>query len=405
MTEALAAREAARLTDFARAFKAAARAVILYPDAHPAIATTLGRLAQLTSASHQEAPLRISVTADTLLLGGLPVSRPDPAVTELALPVALSLDWRNHRAPGRRPGRMAQFPDASRPAVRGRARRGGHRASGPRSPAATLRFARLTTRKCCAERTAGAAASWQQIIANCLAGDAFEIPEELLALLIDGITDSEALNNVITALDAAAVEAGCGLNARAAALVRLLRGIVSAVHARAPQRTEPVMRDLAMALGRLSPDMMLSLLSQGGEADEASARVVNSVMSRMPDGTIASFVARHAVGSGAPIDRVAQAFQALVVDGDRRERLVTMAHDTAIVSGAEGEAFEESWTTVAGKLLSQYSDEPFVSENYARELTAVRAQAVQLDQLNDDPPDGLRRGSAPSPRPNCGVST
>jgi len=128
-----------------------------------------------------------------------------------------------------------------------------------------------------------------------------------------------------------------------------------------------------MALGRLSPDMMLSLLSQGGEADEASARVVNSVMSRMPDGTIASFVARHAVGSGAPIDRAAQAFQALVVDGDRRERLVTMAHDTAIVSGAEGEAFEESWTTVAGKLLSQYSDEPFVSENYARELTALRA--------------------------------
>jgi hypothetical protein len=239
------------------------------------------------------------------------------------------------------------------------------------------------------ERSAGTAASWQQIIANCLAGDAFEIPEELLASLIEGVTDSDALNDVIAALDAAAVEAGCGLNARAAALVRLLRGIVSAVHARAPQRTEPVMRDLAMALGRQSPDMMLSLLSQGREEDDASSRVVNSVMSRMPDGTIASFVARHAVGPGAPIERVAQAFQALVIDSDRRERLVTMAHDTAIVSGAEGDAFEESWTTVAGKLLSQYSDEPFVSDNYARELTTVRAQAVQLDQLNDDPPDRL----------------
>ena len=38
----LDASETARLTDFARACKAAARAVLLYPPAHPAIAATLG---------------------------------------------------------------------------------------------------------------------------------------------------------------------------------------------------------------------------------------------------------------------------------------------------------------------------------------------------------------------------
>jgi len=389
MAEVLAARETARLTDFARAFKAAARAVVLYPDAHPAIATTLGRLAQLTSAPHQTAPLRISVTADTLLLGGLPVSRPDPSVTELASllhshligEITVHQDgdqaaWRNFLVLLGRPGEEVR--------AEGGIGRLWTTLAGRHVEIREIDYAEVLR-----ERSAGTAASWQQIIANCLAGDAFEIPEELLASLIEGVTDSDALNDVIAALDAAAVEAGCGLNARAAALVRLLRGIVSAVHARAPQRTEPVMRDLAMALGRQSPDMMLSLLSQGREEDEASSRVVNSVMSRMPDGTIASFVARHAVGPGAPIERVAQAFQALVIDSDRRERLVTMAHDTAIVSGAEGDAFEESWTTVAGKLLSQYSDEPFVSDNYARELTTVRAQAIQLDQLNDDPPDRL----------------
>ena len=36
----LDAAETARLTDFARACKAAARAVALYPSAHPAIAAT-----------------------------------------------------------------------------------------------------------------------------------------------------------------------------------------------------------------------------------------------------------------------------------------------------------------------------------------------------------------------------
>ena len=45
----LAPDAAARLAEFARACKAAARAVSLYPGGHPAIGTTLGRLAQVTA--------------------------------------------------------------------------------------------------------------------------------------------------------------------------------------------------------------------------------------------------------------------------------------------------------------------------------------------------------------------
>jgi hypothetical protein len=40
VAEPLGAAETARLTDFARACKAAARAVVLYPGGHPAIAAT-----------------------------------------------------------------------------------------------------------------------------------------------------------------------------------------------------------------------------------------------------------------------------------------------------------------------------------------------------------------------------
>ena len=40
-TEPLAPEDTARLIEFARACKAAARAVLLYPAAHPAIAATL----------------------------------------------------------------------------------------------------------------------------------------------------------------------------------------------------------------------------------------------------------------------------------------------------------------------------------------------------------------------------
>src|SRR5438128_8138974 len=80
----LAPEEAATLTDFARACKAAARAVVLYPAGHPAITTTLSRIVDITSASALLAPLRVTVLPDGLLLNDRAPDRADPAVTELA---------------------------------------------------------------------------------------------------------------------------------------------------------------------------------------------------------------------------------------------------------------------------------------------------------------------------------
>jgi hypothetical protein len=387
MSEVLAARDAARLTDFARAFKAAARAVVLYPDGHPAIINSLGRLTQLTTPPLQTAVFRFSVTQDALLIGGLAAPRQDAAIGELASLLHAHLIGELTIHPGGNEAAWRTFllllgraPDDVR--AEGGIARLWTTMAGRHVDIREIDYAEVLR-----ERASGVAASWQQIIANCLSGDAFDIPEDVLSALVDDVANRDAIGEIIDALDQAAREAGSSVNARAAALVRLLRGIISAVNARAPRRAEPVMRDLAMAIGRMSPDMILSLAAEAREEQAQEGAVVSSVLSRMPDGTIASFVARHAVSAGAPIERVAQAFQALVVDSDRRERLVTMAHDTAIVSGAEGAGFEQSWKGIAEKLLSQYSDEPFVTETYARELSAVRAQAVQVDQISDDPPE------------------
>ena len=80
----LAPEDAARLTDFARACKAAARAVMLYPDGHPAITATLARIAHVTAPDSLPVPLRVSVLANGLLLDGKAPARPDAAIAELA---------------------------------------------------------------------------------------------------------------------------------------------------------------------------------------------------------------------------------------------------------------------------------------------------------------------------------
>src|SRR5262249_52246420 len=41
------------------------------------------------------------------------------------------------------------------------------------------------------------------------------------------------------------------------------------------------------------------------------------------------------------------------------------------------------------KLLTSYSDESWVSDGYGRELSRARTQALQVEQINDDPPERL----------------
>ena len=80
----LDAKETAQLTEFARACKAAARAVVLYPPGHPAIAATLGRIAAITNPPALETPLKLRVLPDGLLLDDRTPARADASLGELA---------------------------------------------------------------------------------------------------------------------------------------------------------------------------------------------------------------------------------------------------------------------------------------------------------------------------------
>ena len=75
---------AARLTDFARACKAAARAVTLYPSTHPAIRLSLARLVDAAARITANGSVRVGIVPDNMLLDGAASVRPDAAVRETA---------------------------------------------------------------------------------------------------------------------------------------------------------------------------------------------------------------------------------------------------------------------------------------------------------------------------------
>ena len=83
-TTTLDAETTVRLTEFARACKAAARAVSLYPAGHPAIRSTLGRLAELTATLTANGPFTMDVRPNQICVGDAVAAKPDAAIGELS---------------------------------------------------------------------------------------------------------------------------------------------------------------------------------------------------------------------------------------------------------------------------------------------------------------------------------
>lgn len=350
----LAADEAARVTDFARACKAAARAVVLYPDGHPAIAATLGRIVDVTSTARLRGSVTIAVLPDDLRVDGRAAPRPDRAIGELAALLHGHLIGEMTVLPGGSADAWRQFllllgraPDAIR-AEGGIARV--WTAVGERH----ISLREIDYAEVLRERTAGQAAVWDRVIETCLQGDAIELDEEAIREFVSIATDDARLAEVISSLEARADGTGGGLNLKTAALLRMLKGIVEAVSKQAPERLDPMLHTMATAVGQLSPDTLMGLLTTAGDAEEGP-RLMTAVISRMTDGTIAGFVSRNVIAETSPTDRLAQAFQTLVRDGDQRQRLLALARDDVAASPLGNvDGFESVWSHVAEKLLTSF---------------------------------------------------
>jgi hypothetical protein len=381
----LSTEEAARLTEFARACKAAARAVVLYPVGHPAIAATLGRIVQITSPAALARPLRIGVMPDGLLLDERPPLRPEAAVSELAVLLHSHLigqmivhqggdldAWRAFLV------LLGRSPEAVR--ADGGVARVWTTLAGRHIELREIDYAEVLR-----ERTGGENAAWKTVIASCLQGSAFELDEAAIGELLGIAADPEKIAELMASLEAS-VEPGSSISATSAVLMRMLRGIVDVVSKSKPEQLEPVLRNMASAVGQLSPDMLLGLLRHRVEGE--GPQVMQAVVSRMSDGTIAGFVSRRVIAGDTATDRLAMAFQTLVREADDQQRLLALAKQDVQASPlGSTEGFESVWDQVAQTLLTSYSDEPFVSDEYGRELSGARTQAIEVERVNDDPPD------------------
>ena len=387
-SEPLAPADAQRLTEFARACQAAARAVTLYPASHPAIVTTLERIAQLTSAQSLSSRLKITVLANELRVDGRAPSKPDRAIGELA--ALLHDHWI---------GELTINPGGDVEAWRSFLLLLGRSTDDIRAEGGIARLWSMTAGRhvevkeidyaAVLRERGGALPRWDGILANFLQrdGDDQEFAEEATKMLLEMAKDEQQLGELFVALESRSAPDQSS-QATASAVVRMLQSIVETVTKARREEIDEVLQNLSAAVGRLSPELMVAILAYAETATRDAASVIGAVVSRMTEQTIAGFIARNIGAADSSITRVAQAFHTLVREDEQRQRLIALARDQAAASPfGSTEGFEEIWNRVAERLLTSYSDKEYVSNTYARELAATRTQAVTIDQVSDDPPE------------------
>ena len=233
----------------------------------------------------------------------------------------------------------------------------------------------------------GARTEWDQIIRLCLRGDANNLDEAALLSLLESLGDSHKFGELLERLQTIAELGEPTISARVSALLELVTRMldVSAGRSGDTGRAD-VLQTVAESTSRLTPDMLIGLLEHARAAEGQRSEVASEVVERIDDPTVASFVARLVERESGASERLALALQLLVPDLDRKVRLLDLARDEA----AEGplgrqSGFAELWQRAAD-MLASYSDETFVSDEYARELSSAHTQALEVERVSDDPP-------------------
>jgi hypothetical protein len=389
--EPLDSERGARLIAFARTCAAAVRAVSLYPAAHPSVAAALKRLVGCAGLVTANEALRVTVLPGTLVIDGRAPAKAEPALAELA--AALHV----HRVSGMTvhgAGEATMWQRLlgliGRPMEEIREAGGiGHlwSESGGMATAAYLQCVEVREvdyERLLRNRSLGDALTLEEIFDRLESGDPEAMGPAAQALLAEIVGDAEKLELFGVGL----AERSADRASHAEALAHILRQATELIGAGDAGSETESLRNLATLMTSLEAPTLAELLRHR-DPETAGGRAVQAVAERIETEQVVSFVEESIVADQGASQRLAEAFQALVPDIDERRKLVSLAgHNMAESPFGQSEDFPKLWEQ-AESLLTSYSDQEYVSADYARELGSARTQATEVEQVSDDPPERI----------------
>ena len=393
--ETLSIEVAARVTELARACRAAMRIVTLYPASHPSIAAALGRVTAAGREAVATGPLPLTVLPDALHVNGRRLARPETAVSELAREMhdhligTLTLEGAlDERTWHRFLSILSRAPEQVRA-------EGGVTVVWLASGGGPLTLREIDYGEVLKDRSDNAeTASWDRIIASYLTDDdRVNLDEQTLAALLDIATDPQRLAEFLERLQTRSRAGGEQEPTARRSLLQLMHGAINYAAAKVPADLDRLLTHMAGASAHLSPDMMLALLTDpppaGVEYAEASPiDLAAELRSRVTDEMMARAIAIDVEREDGATARLATVFHTLVPDGDRGRVLSLAAEQILGTGGTPDPNTLEVWQRSLDTLMS-YSDSAYVPDVYARELTLAQNQATEVERVSDDPPERI----------------
>lgn len=252
-----------RLVDFARACRAATRIVSLYPPSHPSIQAALTRIVEAGAAITARGPFTITVLADTLLVDGRGMQKPDISVTELAIMLHDHLVGELTLHGPLDAGAWHTFlsllaSSAEDVRAEGRITQAWQSAGGGPIAIREIDYAELLRERANSDREA----KWDAIIVTCLRGDGHgTLDEDTLAPLLEIAGDRTLLVEFAERFQERCRAGGGDSATQKRTLLQLMPALANYAARMAPEQLDAVLTHIADASTMLAPDVMLALMT------------------------------------------------------------------------------------------------------------------------------------------------
>jgi HEAT repeat protein len=364
-----------------RALAAAARNWGLYPPEHPAVGASVQRLAAAIRDSSLGAAFAFGVTPETLLVAGLPLPA-EPPVAEAAR-VLHDRDILQITFVGEVPDTgihallrlLATAADDLR-------RSGGPAAAWQQDGHPAIVIEQIDYEKILEDKDVGQPADrhddiWKSLVNSIVQGH-HEFDETQQHRLLDISRNIFDIGELATAViePKRNVDGSPLITTQAATVLAVFRHLTGVVRVLEPERVPEAIRNVAAATSALQPGVVLQMM----QTDEGvhGEPIVATIAAAFDDEKVARLLATALARDGKASARLAQVFDTIAPDEERKRRVLTMTrsmlseHDF----GKSGQ-FRAVWSSMETLLLS-YDETPYVSAAYQSSLEGAVARGEML---------------------------
>ena len=366
----------------ARALSAAARNWGLYPPEHPAVAAAVGRFAEAVHQSTGGAAFTFGITPQTLLVAGLPLPEEQP-VAEAArilhdrdlLQITFLGDVPPHALHALLKLLTTQSDDLRR--------EGGPARAWEAAGESSIAIEQIDYEKILEDRDVDKPLDerhddiWKSLVNSIVQGQhAFDAQQQQRLLDISrNVFEIGELASAVAAPKCSA-DGSPLITTQAATVLAVFRHLAGIVSVMEPERLPEVMRNVASATAALDPNVVMHML----QADEGTleAPVVKAIASSFDDAKVAELLATALQRDGRASARLAQVFDTIASDDERKQRVLTMTRSMLSEQdfGKTGQ-FRAVWATME-ELLLGYDETPYVSAAYQTSLEGAAARGDML---------------------------